>query len=257
MSGPVVISGLACHFAPETRVQSNGEPATRYIGGKCLIDWPRPEGGKAYICETRRLRPAGAWRNRAVADGPGPAVVIKQRKADYEQGASYEIRMRHKECRHWTFARVDFPAGVTEFCWPFEERTAAYPLARTANLILLLIIAEREKLYSDVPYGVQVEYHLTGLGQAAGVKAGGIPTLAGLDGWGDLLIGKADKLDKATEYEIKLTIDTGAITKGPLSNAAYARMLENAVASKRPVGRHFVHREQHKTLTLTTRTLAE
>lgn len=256
MSGPVAITGLACHFAPETRDQANGEPATRYIGGKCLIDWPRPEGGKAYICETRRLRPGqgpGAWRNRAVADGPGPAVAIKQMAADYE-GASYEIRARHKAARQWTFARVDFPAGVTDFCWPFEERTEAYPLARTANLILLLIIAEREKLISDVPYGVQVEYHLTGLGQAAGVEARGIPILAGLDGWGDLLIGK---LDKATEFEIELTIDTGAITKGPSSNAAYARMLENAVATKRPVGRHFVDLKRHKTLTLTIRTLAE
>lgn len=34
MSGPVVISGLACHFDPETRNLVNGETATRYTGGQ-------------------------------------------------------------------------------------------------------------------------------------------------------------------------------------------------------------------------------
>ena len=52
MSGPVVITGLACHFAPETRNLAQGGTATRYAFGKCLIDFPRPEGGKVYM---RRL----------------------------------------------------------------------------------------------------------------------------------------------------------------------------------------------------------
>ena len=46
MTAPVVISGLACHFAPETRNLATGGTATRYTGGKCLIDFPRPAGGK-------------------------------------------------------------------------------------------------------------------------------------------------------------------------------------------------------------------
>ena len=64
MSGPVAISGLACHFAPEARNLAQGETATRYARGKCLIDFPRPAGGKAYICEIRRLRP-GKERNQS------------------------------------------------------------------------------------------------------------------------------------------------------------------------------------------------
>ena len=72
MSGPVAITGLACHFAPETRNLPQGGTVTRYTGGQCLIDFPRPEGGKAYICEIRRLRPGkgrlGAWRKTALAE---------------------------------------------------------------------------------------------------------------------------------------------------------------------------------------------
>ena len=114
MSGPVVITGLACHFDPETRNLATGGKATRYAFSKCLIDFPRPEGGKKYICEIRRLRPGkgrpGAWRKAALPDEPHPALSIRQKAADYE-GASYEIRARRKAARKWTLARVDFPPG--------------------------------------------------------------------------------------------------------------------------------------------------
>ena len=71
MSGPVAITGLACHFAPETRNLAQGGTAPRYAGGKCLIDWPHPEGRQAYFCEIRRLRPGKRQAEiNPVATGP-------------------------------------------------------------------------------------------------------------------------------------------------------------------------------------------
>ena len=230
MSGPVVIDHLESVFIPVARADRYGEP-TRYICQAC-ISWPRPEGGDKYICQVRRLRPGkgrpGAWRKKPVGDEPGPAVVIRQRRPDCEQGASYELRTRRMDGGDFAYAHVDFPPAVATMPRPGQERTAAFPIARTATLILLWIRAERDFDNPEGYYAVQVAYHLTAQDPAGGVEAWAGPTLAGWDGWASALIGG---LDRATEYEIDLTITTGAVVHCENSDPAARRMIDKASES--------------------------
>ena len=166
MSGPVVIDRLDCVFIPATRPDRYGE-ATRYI---CQADitWPRPEGGEAYICQVRRLRPGkarpGAWRKKPVGDDPGPAVVIRQRRPDCEQGASYELRTRRMtsrkrrglacpllNCRRSIRASSDMSEGNKPWLTPPE-------FCRANRTRSALGLAKKGEIKICVRQGVQVAY---------------------------------------------------------------------------------------------------
>lgn len=164
---------------------------------------------------------------RPQADSLSGPVVIRQRRPDCEQGASYELRTRRMDGGGFAYARVDFPPAVATMPRPSQERTAAFPIARTANMILLLIRAERD---FDNPegYAVQVAYHLTARDPAGGVEAWAGPALADWCGWANALIGG---LDRAAEYEIDLTITTGAIAHCETSEPAAWRMIDKTSES--------------------------
>ena len=122
----------------------------------------------------------------------------------------------------WAQAVVDWPLGLDTLAQPGQERTAAWPLARTATLILIWIRADRQ----TPAVAIESAYSLRG----GGVEVRGGPVLHGPGASAFRLI---RELDQATEYELTLTIKTGLIIDGELIDPA------------------------SETLTLTTRTLAE